>query len=147
MTLSPTKVRLLAALELLYDEQPCLAVQMPLRIEARANDHRSNHWGPRAEKAKRDRMAALLLLAGSRTRVRALLEHGLVVRVVRISPSELDSHDNLGMALKSLTDGVADALGVNDRDARVVFVPDAERGPWGARVEFYSRTPARRSTR
>jgi hypothetical protein len=36
-----------------------------------------------------------------------------VVRVVRVAPRELDSHDNIAHALKACTDGVADFLGVN----------------------------------
>lgn len=143
--ISPAKVRLLAALELLYDETPRFSVDLPFRLDSRANDHRSKHWAPRAKQVKTERNGTRMLLAKIRAPSRALLDEGLVVRVVRLSPSELDSHDNLGMALKSVTDGVADVLGINDRDERVVFVPDAERGPWGARVEFYTHTP--RSTR
>jgi hypothetical protein len=138
VTLSPVKMRLLRALEVLADTSPFRSVDLPFRVESRANDHRSNHWGPRAKTSKLQRSGTYLALM--RTRAWApmvLLEHYLVVRVVRIAPRELDGHDNLGHSLKAITDGVADALRVNDRDPRVTFVPDAERGPWGARVEFY----------
>ena len=138
MTLSITATRRLKALQLLATEKPFLEVALPFRLESRANDHRSNHWGARAKTSKAQRGGAHLVLIGRRARLRKMLDSpGLVVRVVRIGPKELDSHDNLGSATKDVVDGVADLLGVNDRDPRVIFQPDAEKGPWGARVEFY----------
>lgn len=138
MSLSATKLRLLWALELLDEAPVAKAIDLPFRVESRANDHRSNHWGARAATTKIQRMGTHLALAGLKAWARRQLEAGgLVVRVVRLAPRALDAHDNLGHALKAITDGVADALSVNDRDERVTFVPDAERGPWGARIEFY----------
>jgi len=49
----------------------------------------------------------------------------LVVRLVRRAPRRLDG-DNLAGALKSVRDGVADALGVDDRNPRVRWVVDQE---------------------
>lgn len=141
MTLSTTATRRLEAMELLAAEKPLIEVTLPFKVESRANDHRSNHWGPRAATTKSQREGTQLALSSHRRHMRGLLDTcGLVVRVVRLGPTELDSHDNLGHALKAITDGVADLLGVNDRDQRVTFVPDAEAGPWGARVEFYEGT-------
>ncbi|MDP2275302.1 MAG: hypothetical protein Q8K32_31440 [Archangium sp.] len=138
MTLSNTALRRLAALELLSTEDPLFAVALPFRVESRANDHRSNHWGVRAKTSKAQREGTYLKLSSHRLRIKHALAVGsLVVRVVRVAPTELDSHDNLGMALKSITDGVADAIGLNDRDESVTFIADSEVGPWGARVEFY----------
>lgn len=138
MTLSTVGMRRLRALELLATDEPVLAVSLPFRLDSRANDHQSNHWGPRAKASAKHRMGAHMVLVAHKRRLRALVEGpGLVVRVVRIAPSELDHHDNLPMATKALIDGAADALGLNDRDHRATFVPDTERGPWGARLEFY----------
>lgn len=140
MTLSKTALRRLEALEVLAtSSRPMLQVSLPLRLNSRANDHRYKHWAPQAATTRAHRVGALLALAAHKHRLRGLLDAGLVVRMVRVGPKELDSHDNLGHALKALTDGVADALGVHDRDTRVSFVPDAEKGPWGARIEFYAR--------
>lgn len=36
------------------------------------------------------------------------------VTITRVSPGKLDAHDNLRSALKSVADGIADALGVDD---------------------------------
>ena len=141
MTLSEKGMRRLEALEILATSpKPVLVMELPFRVESRANDHRSNHWGDRAKTSGKQRVGTHLALSGHRRGLVKLMSRaGLVVRVVRVGPKELDSHDNLGMALKAITDGVADALGVPDHDARVMFVADGEVGPWGARIEFYER--------
>ncbi|PZR07065.1 MAG: hypothetical protein DI536_28835 [Archangium gephyra] len=63
----------------------------------------------------------------------------LVVRLVRVSPRDLDD-DNLTSAFKSVRDGIAECIGVDDRDPRVVFVADAQRGApkqHAIAMEFY----------
>jgi hypothetical protein len=61
----------------------------------------------------------------------------VVVVLTRCSPRLLDD-DNLAGALKSYRDGVADALGVNDRDARVSWLVDqAKSSEAGVRIEIY----------
>jgi hypothetical protein len=142
VTLSPAGLRRLEALEVLATTpEPRWAVFLPIRVQSRANDHRSNHWGRRAKTSSEHSDAAMLALSRLKATLRKQLDKtGLVVRVVRIAPRELDSHDNLGMSLKAITDGVARALGVDDRDPRVRFEPDPERGApktWGVRIEFY----------
>lgn len=49
-----------------------------------------------------------------------------VVRLTRLSPGTLDD-DNLRGALKAVRDGVADRLGVDDRDPRVTWEYAQER--------------------
>lgn len=141
MSLSPAGHRRLEALQILATTpEPRWSVFLPIRVNSRANDHRSNHWGPRAATSAAHSGAAAMSLSRQKTFLRKLLARSIVVRVVRIAPRELDNHDNLGMALKAITDGVARALSIDDRDARVRFVPDAERGApktWGVRIEFY----------
>ena len=53
-----------------------------------------------------------------------------VVLVRRVAPSSgLDPHDSLPASLKSIVDGIADALGLaSDRDARVRWTYDQRRG-------------------
>ena len=116
------------------DQTDPVSVQtLPLRLESKANAH--VHWRKLAHKAAVQRTAGRLALAQSR------LEPGgrAIVRLVRISPRELDG-DNLANALKAVRDGVADALGVDDRDPRVTWLPDWERGApkqHAVRVEVY----------
>lgn len=45
----------------------------------------------------------------------------VVVFVERISKCGLDAHDNLRHSLKAVVDGIADWLGINDRDRRVFW--------------------------
>ena len=76
---------------------------------------------------KRQRQLAALVVRGA-LRGRALLP--CVVLVRRVAPSSgLDPHDSLPASLKSIVDGIADALGLaSDRDARVRWTYDQRRG-------------------
>jgi hypothetical protein len=78
------------------------------------------HHQTRARRAKTARAAAYQS-APALVRDMFALERppsGLVVLIVRQAPRALDS-DNLASALKNYRDGIADALGVDDRDPRV----------------------------
>lgn len=62
-----------------------------------------------------------------------------VVHLCRVSPRALDD-DNLGGALKAVRDGIARAIGINDRSPLVRYVPSLQRGAPGEhllRVELY----------
>jgi len=56
------------------------------------------------------------------------LSEGVVVMLTRIAPSDGLDDDNLRAALKSCRDGVADALGCDDRDPRVEWRYGQRRG-------------------
>lgn len=58
------------------------------------------------------------------------------VTLTRIAPSSgLDAHDNLRGSLKPFVDGVADWLGLDDRDQRIEWVYAQERGAaYGVRI-------------
>lgn len=64
-------------------------------------------------------------------------KQALVVHVIRIAPRLLDQHDNLAASAKALIDGIADGLGINDRDPRVEWVVSQEKGEAAVRVEFF----------
>lgn len=85
------------------------------------------HWRKRAESAKRQRHTVALVL---RTHPRPT--GPVVVTIVRVAPRALDS-DNLAGACKSVRDGVADWLGVDDgvaeRRGDVVWRVEARKGP------------------
>ena len=57
------------------------------------------------------------------------------VLLVRVAPSNGLDSDNLQGALKACRDGVAEWLGVDDRDPRVAWRYDQRRGPWSVEVE------------
>lgn len=97
--------------------------------------NQAEHWRKRHKRRKALRREAWL----------ATLEHcgkvtigdGLRISLTRITPStrRLDS-DNLAMSLKSIRDGIADALGVDDGDERIVWAYEQckEHKTWAVQV-------------
>lgn len=108
-------------------------VEIPLRTGSGLNDRL--HWRSMASRAKKERHAAWLILKGSGF---GNWDVPCTVRMVRRSSGSLDS-DNLQGALKSIRDGIADALGIKDNDPRVTWEYAQEkckRGIFGVRVEI-----------
>lgn len=104
------------------------AVVLPLRTLGPNGSH--GHWSALARRRKRERRVAGMLAP----------KHPLpaVVTLIRLSAGELDD-DNLRFALKGVRDGVADRLGVDDRDPRVRWEYGQEtcrRGEFGVRIEI-----------
>jgi hypothetical protein len=113
-----------------------IALTLPIRTVSESNAR--GHWATRARRAKPQRRAAGLAVravcppewvqrrprpktASERNLVPAIGEaecHNVSVLLVRVAPRLLDD-DNLRGALKAVRDGVADALGTDDRDPRV----------------------------
>jgi hypothetical protein len=59
----------------------------------------------------------------------------LVVTLTRVAPSNGLDGDNLQGSLKACRDGVADWLGVDDRDPRVTWLYEQRRGKeWSVEV-------------
>ena len=105
---------------------------IPVRTGRGLNDRLS--WRARAAKVKDHRNAAYLM-AQSRLRGSTVVLP-LHVTLCRLSAGELDS-DNLQGALKSIRDGLADALGLKDNDPRVTWDYSqfkVKRGNFGVRV-------------
>lgn len=94
-----------------------------LPLPSRANLR--EHW---AVRAKRDRTQRLIAASHLRhvlppgVRARLLRGGRLAVTITRLAPRRLDD-DNLAAACKAVRDGIADALGVDDRDPRIVWRP------------------------
>jgi hypothetical protein len=108
-----------------------------------ANAH--THWRQRQKRAKEQRGIAAFKV--SRVLLLEKVKYGTsygppsVVGLVRIAPRALDD-DNLQGALKHVRDGVADALGVNDRDPRVTWQYAQEKGDTGqyaVRIEIRAK--------
>lgn len=139
-------------------------VTLPLRLTNPLNGSHQ-HWSVKARRRKTLRTATAMALrgpvqalatilgstrkAGSRNAVAshpgptATVE--VTVRVTRIAPSGgLDPHDALPASAKPVVDGVADALGIDDRDARVTWSYGQERGKKGeyaVRIEVGEACP------
>ena len=102
-----------------------LVCSLPLRLVSVMNAR--EHWARRARRAADHRAATRMALAA----------HGawplrlpLDVTITRIAPRVLDG-DNLQGAAKAVRDGIADALGVDDRDPRVRWIYGQRRGTPG----------------
>lgn len=142
MTASPALLRRRDAITLCVERDPLLRFELPFRIASVANLR--EHWAAKATRVKRQREStALMCRVELHRRNLGAPSAGfdrLVVRLVRVAPLELDD-DNLSSALKACRDGVADALGVNDRDPRVTWLVDQEKGKlktYCVRVEIYA---------
>lgn len=81
------------------------------------------HWRKRADRARQQRATARLVLgnAGSRP------ELPVVVELTRVAPRPLDD-DNLRGSLKSVRDGIAEWLDVDDADPRVRWAYAQRKG-------------------
>ena len=112
-----------------------------VRTVSEANSH--EHWRERQKRAKEQReLVALVVRAqGQGDAFRMALDAGLDVFITRVAPRGLDT-DNLAGALKACRDGVADWLGIDDRDPRVTWHVRQEQGApksYGVRVEVRRR--------
>lgn len=100
---------------------------IPIRTVSESNCH--EHWRHRQRRAKAQRSAAFLSTRGHGGI--SLAKHlPLIVTITRVSPRALDD-DNLAMSQKHVRDGIADALGVNDRDPLVRWMYQQRRGAKG----------------
>ena len=111
---------------------------LPLHLVSEANAH--EHWRVRQRRAKAQR-AAVSLSMSAEIRARTsggllygakLLQHPrellpCVVTITRIAPRSLDD-DNLVGSAKHVRDGVADALGIDDRSPLVQWRYAQRRG-------------------
>lgn len=86
------------------------------------------HWATKAKRVAEQRaLGAMKVRAATDAGDRAgMLAAGLVVTLTRIAPRPLDD-DNLASAFKAVRDGVADAIGIDDRDPRVAWRYAQER--------------------
>lgn len=92
----------------------------------------------RGWQAKRERQDTYLFVLSTGMLNRAKPKLPLKITMTRISPRRFDA-DNLGPqgAFKHIQDGIADALRVNDKDARITWVCAQERGKpktYGVRI-------------
>lgn len=140
--ISPKLARVGDAIEFARTATAQVVRVLQLTLSSRANGSQSASrqgcWA-RAKTYRAQRTVARAVLTGAGVGD-ALGRWGwacLVVRLVRVSPGELDD-DNAVAAAKNVRDGVADALGVDDRDPRVVWLPvDQEIGRPCVKVELY----------
>ncbi len=85
-------------------------VDIPIRTVSEANGR--EHWAIKAKRVKLHRDTAHMVIRHALKGEKPL---PCVVTLTRMSPRLLDD-DNLRQALKATRDGIADWLGVDDRD-------------------------------
>jgi hypothetical protein len=103
-----------------------ISVLIPIHTVSEANTR--GHWASRARRARKQREAARVMVRAALAG-RATLDPQ-TVQLTRIAPRILDS-DNLVSALKAVRDGVADAIGLDDGDPRLVWAYDQRKGKPG----------------
>ena len=85
-----------------------------LHVPSVAN--RREHWAAKARRAREHRATAKAMTADAMNR-QSVSGKRIVVTITRMGRT-LDS-DNLASACKAIRDGIADALGIDDGDARI----------------------------
>lgn len=99
-------------------------IRLPLRTVSEANSH--EHWRKRQKRAKEQRGIAELLVSHELASVRRWFIPSRV-KLTRIAPRALDT-DNLAVSQKHVRDGVADSLGIDDRDPSVRWEYAQQKG-------------------
>jgi len=110
-----------------------LTVTVPIKTVSEANSR--DHWAKKARRTKpqRDTVGLVVRAALAGAGVTA----PMTVTLVRCAPSSGLDDDNLASACKGVRDGVADALGIDDRDPRVTWRYAQERsrpGKYSVRI-------------
>lgn len=100
-------------LQALVERRPLLDVRVALVLPSSANLR--EHFRAKAKRAAMHRALGFSALEGVGFRLRT---ERAVVLLVREAPRTVDS-DNLASAAKNFRDGIADALGIDDRSPRV----------------------------
>lgn len=104
-------------------------VFIPIRTRSLTNAR--EHWSAKHRRARAERHAAYMMTPKA--------ELPCTVRLTRVAPRKLDSHDNLRESNKNLVDGIADRLETTDNDPRITWEYAQERGKpkeYGVRVEI-----------
>jgi hypothetical protein len=129
-----------------------LSTTIPIRTVNEANGSHG-HWSAKAKRRKSQRSGVLLALNAADGGVHGrasvavgaaltpmLAGPGLTITLTRTAPSNGLDDDALPLSLKSIRDGVADWLGLaDDRDPRLTWRYQQERGAWGVRIEITER--------
>lgn len=109
-------------------------VRIPLILQAETN--KREHWAQRAKRSRIERETARrdMRISGGK------LELPAVVTLTRFGPRKLDD-DNLQTAFKHVRDGVADWMGLDDRNPVVSWLYRQVVGPvWGIEIRLQRRT-------
>ena len=111
---------------------------VPLRTVSELN--RREHWRDTYKRRQdEERLVAVAMQNNLRGRQ---VEMPCVVKLTRIAPRRLDSHDNLRSAFKATADLISRKLGVNDGDGSITWEYDQIAGQpkhYGVKISISSR--------
>lgn len=124
-----------------------VTLRTPIRTKSESNQR--EHWAAKARRVKNQREAILLywftMLLPARLRIaQAIDSGGLTVKLVRIAPRSLDSHDNLRASFKAIVDQLSQQLCVDDSDQRVTWEYGQHSGEpkqYGVEITFTTIEP------
>jgi hypothetical protein len=124
---------------------PLVSFTVPIHTPSLSNLR--EHWSARAKRARLHRLATMAAWASATLRgttpraaakkLEAHVQAGepLVITLTRVSPRQIDA-SNMGAALKSVVDQVADELGINDGDPKHEWRFRQAKGEPGVLVEI-----------
>ena len=119
-------------------------VRMTIRVNSEVNGSQGRFWWGRARRRREQRGLARMATQARIAWAGAREWPAWVVTLVRVAPSSGLDDDNLRPALKSIRDGVADALGLkSDRDPRVRWEYAQRRGNFAVEVTIARRIVTR----
>lgn len=109
-------------------------VKLPIRLHNPLNGNRE-HWTKIAKRRKEERQAAYLAFHNFHICIDPL---PLKITLTRIAPRLFDD-DNLGAAFKSIRDGIADRLNIDDGSDKIKFEYQQRKGKvreYAVEIEF-----------
>jgi hypothetical protein len=116
------------------------SIEIPLKVLSEANT--SGSWQVRYNRAKKQKKIIKMMLA------RCDCKPPCLVKLIRISPRKLDSHDNLPASFKFVIDAISDYLipglrpGFADGSEQIKWEFDQEKGEPKTnkiRIEIYEK--------
>jgi hypothetical protein len=99
-----------------------MTLELPIRTQSEANLR--EHWAVRKKRAKSQRGTTA---AACQAQLGTPPAPPMRVTLTRIAPCRLDD-DNLAISFKHVRDGIADWLGINDRDQRIEWRYAQQKG-------------------
>ena len=93
-----------------------LTFEIPVKTISEANSH--GHWRVRHKRRQAQRETSAIY---TRQWLEDLPAPPLSIRLTRLCPVLIRDSDNLPVSMKAVRDGIADAIGIDDGDKRLVW--------------------------
>jgi hypothetical protein len=107
-----------------YGDSRAIEVTIGIRTVSETNQ-REHHMARHRRRSKQRTTTKLVMLGALRTEG---IKWPCHVKLTRVAPSNGLDFDNLVSSMKAVRDGVADALGLDDADPRILWSYEQQRG-------------------